>query len=138
VNVALHILKLKISSRHNNVKFGYMVLTILYDRYIFSTNACESVFLEWWERGISIFETKCPLLGRLRFPSFLETIKNIFHNHLRELIFTQFILYPQISESIILHWFISLCRALLSRFFLDTVSSESASNVKADRPRNIC
>jgi len=46
-NVALHILKLKISSRRNNVKFGYMALTILYDRYIFSTNACESVFLEW-------------------------------------------------------------------------------------------
>lgn len=83
-------------------------------------------------RNINIRETKCPLTDRLRFSSFLQTIKNIFHNHLRELIFTQFILYPsRIGESIILYSIISLCCALLSPFFLGTISSESRIDTKA-------
>lgn len=87
-----------------------MVLTILWLLYFLNKCVWECFPRMVRARNINIRETKCPMADRLRFSSFLETIKNIFHNHLRELIFTQFILYPsQIGESIILYSIIPLC-----------------------------
>lgn len=144
-NVTLRVLKLK-SSRRNNVKFGYMVLTILRPLYFLNKCVRECFPRMVRARNINIRETKCPLAGRLRFSSFLETIKNIFHNHLRELIFTQFILYPlrppspSARRSTNRLFFIRLSRFAVHSCHLSFSTRFRAypHRCKSDCPRNIC